>query len=286
MHINYRTDENYNNKGLLISMGIHAALLLGFFFMIAWTVPNPPPGGSPDGIAVNFGVDDFGMGENNEQPSVQNEAQPVKEEQQEEISKPIEADESEVVTTTEETPYKVEEKKDKKVKETKKVIEPVKDPKETKATTDSKTATVAKPTLDSRNSMGNGDKNKAGDQGKETGTLNSKNYYGNGNSGNGGDGPGGNGPGGDGTGLNMSGWRWTSAPKVKDNSGESGKIVFKITVDEEGTILTAYPVENQLSPSVTKIYKEAVMNLTLEKTSGSKAAENSTGYITFIIRTK
>jgi protein TonB len=86
--------------------------------------------------------------------------------------------------------------------------------------------------------------------------------------------------------LNMSGWRWTSAPNVKDNSSESGKIVFKIIVDEEGTILSAIPVENQLSPAVTAVYKDAVMKLTLEKTSLSKAAENSVGYITFIIRAK
>ena len=277
MHINYRTDENYNNRGLLISVGIHAALLLGFFFIIAWHPPNPPLPGAP-GIAINFGMDDYGMGENNEQPSVQSETQPVKEEPQEEVYKPAEADQSEVVTTTEETPYKVEEKKEQKVKETKKVTEPVKDTKETKATTETKQTNTK---VDSRNSMGNGDKNKAGDQGKENGTLDSKNYYGNGNAGNGGDGPGGNG-----TSLNMSGWRWTSAPKAKDNSTESGKIVFKITVDEDGTILSAIPIENQLSPSVTKIYKDAVMNLSLEKTSLSKAAENSVGYITFIIRTK
>jgi protein TonB len=278
MHIDYKSDEKYNNKGLLISVGIHATLLIGFFFIVAWYPPNPPLPGAP-GIAINFGVDDYGMGENNEQPAVQNEPIPVNEEPQVDVSKPVDVDQPELVTTTEETPYKVEEKKEKKVKEIKKTTEPLKDPKEAKATTET-TPNTAKAT-DSRNSMGNGDKNKAGDQGKENGTLDSKNYYGNGNSGNGGDGPGGNG-----TSLNMSGWRWTSAPKAKDNSTESGKIVFKITVDEDGTILAAIPVENQLSPAVTKIYKEAVMNLTLEKTSLSKAAENSVGYITFIIRTK
>jgi periplasmic protein TonB len=280
MHIPYRTDESYNNRGLLISLVIHGALLLGFFFIVAWYPPNPPLPGAP-GIAINFGVDDFGMGENNEQPAAQNEVKPVEEEPQEEVTKPADVvDQAEVVTTTEETPYKVEEKKEKKVKDVKKITDPIKEvPKETKTVVETKVSTTK--VLDGRNSMGNGDKNKAGDQGKENGTLDSKNYYGNGNSGNGGDGPGGNG-----TSLNMSGWRWTSAPKVKDNSSEAGKIIFKIVVDEEGTILSAIPVENQLSPALTKVYKEAVLDLTLEKTSLSKAAENSVGYITFIIRTK
>lgn len=279
MHINYKADEKYNNKGLLISLAIHGVLLLLFFFVIVMkNPPDIPLQEDGSGVPVNFGFDDFGMGDNNEQPSV-SEAVPVQQDPQEE-AKPADADQSEVVTTEEETPYKVEEKKEKEKKtvEPKKVTEPLKETKETKATTTE--AKTAAPKIDKRNSMGNGDKNVAGDQGKENGTLDSKNYYG--NAGNGGPGAGGNG----GSSLNMSGWRWTSAPKVKDNSSESGKIVFKITVDEEGTILTAFPVENQLSPAVTKIYKDAVMNLTLEKTSGSQAAENSVGYITFIIRTK
>lgn len=111
--------------------------------------------------------------------------------------------------------------------------------------------------------------------------MDNKNYYGTGSSGTGGDGTGGFG-----TGLNMSGWRPTSIAKVIDNSGESGKIVFKITADEEGNILSAIPVENQLSPAVTKLYKDAVMKITLEKTSTGKAAETSVGYYTFIIRAK
>ncbi|MDB5273504.1 MAG: outer rane transport energization protein TonB [Chitinophagaceae bacterium] len=279
MHINYRSDENYNNKGLIISVTVHGLLLLGLFFIVAWYPPNPPLPGAP-GIAINFGVDDYGMGENNEQPSVQNEVQPVQEEPQEEVSEPVATDQSEVVTTKEETPYALEEKKEKKVpQEVKKITEsPKENTKEVKASE----ATTNVTKSDSRNSMGNGDKNKAGDQGKTNGTLDSKNFYGNGNSGNGGDGPGGNG-----SSLNMSGWRWTSAPKVKDNSSESGKIVFKVTVDEDGSIISVVTTERQVSAAVAKQYEDAVWKLELEKTKDFvKAAQNSTGYITFIIRSK
>jgi outer membrane biosynthesis protein TonB len=278
MHIDYR-ENKYNSKGWIISVAIHASLLLIFFFIIAWYPPNPPLPGAP-GIAINFGVDDYGMGDNNEQPSVQTPVQPVQEDQKEETSEqPAAVDQSEVVTTAEETPYEVKEQKDKNVtKEVKKVTEPVKD-KQPTAPTENKTNSKA---VDNRNSMGNGDKDKAGDQGKANGTLDSKNYYGNGNSGNGGDGPGGNG-----SSLNMSGWRWTSAPKVKDNSSESGKIVFKVTVDEDGSIISVVAVERQVSAAVAKQYEDAVWKLELEKTKDFvKAAQNSTGYITFIIRSK
>ncbi len=165
MHINYRTDENNNNKGLLISIAIHGALLLGFFFIIVMkNPPDVPLLQDGSGVPVNFGYDDYGMGDNNEQPSV-SEAVPIKEDPQEE-AKPADADQSEVVTTTEETPYKIEEKKEKEKKtvEPKKVTENAKDPKETKPATENKPATTTH--VDKRNSMGNGDKNVAGDQGK------------------------------------------------------------------------------------------------------------------------
>ena len=91
-------------------------LLLIFFFIVAWYPPNPPLPGAP-GIAINFGVDDYGMGENNEQPSVQNTVQPVEEEQPKEevVTEPAVEEQSSVVTTQEETPYKIEEKKETKV---------------------------------------------------------------------------------------------------------------------------------------------------------------------------
>ena len=166
MHINYTRDEKYNNKGLLISVAIHAALLLAFFFLIVMkNPPDVPLEQDGSGVPVNFGFDDYGMGDNNEQPSV-SEAVPIKEEPQEE-AKPADADQSEVVTTTEETPYKVEEKKEKEKKtvDPKKVTDDPKDTKETKTAVEAKTA--APKTADKRNSMGNGDKNVAGDQGKE-----------------------------------------------------------------------------------------------------------------------
>lgn len=280
MQLYYRSEPSYDNKSLVISLAVHGTLLFILFFIVAWYPPNPPLGAGAPGIAINFGVDDYGMGDNNELPSVENNPVPV--EQQEEPVDPTDAtDASEVVTTEEETPYAVEKKEDKEVKkENKKVTETVKEPQDNKNTANTNVSNS--PKVDNRNTMGNGDKNQAGDQGKTIGSLDSKNYYGNANSGNGGDGPGGNG-----SSLNMTGWRWSNAPRVNDASNESGKIVFKITVDEDGSILSVVPVERQVSAAVAKKYEDAVWKLEFEKTREFvKAAQNSTGYITFIIRSK
>lgn len=279
MQIDYHLEEN-KRKGLITSAVIHAALLLLFFFLLAWEQPDPPTPGSP-GVELNFGLDAAGMGPDNEQPVSENATQPI-EQVQEQQSEPLPSEESAVVSSEQISDYKVEDKKDKTPKEVK--TEPAKDvkknPEETK---DHKsTATQKTKVTDGRSLMGNGDKNVAGDQGDPKGSLDARALYGNNGKGDGGDGQGG-----DGTSLNMTGWRWLSPPKVNDNSSESGKIVFKITVDEEGNLLSVIPVEKQVSSTVAKYYESAVWKLEFEKTKDfTKAAQNSTGYITFIIRSK
>jgi periplasmic protein TonB len=280
MQIDYKLDDS-RNKGMVVSAIIHAVLLLLFFFLLAWKQPDPPTPGSP-GIEINFGLDAAGMGPNNEQPISENSTQPVQEEVQEE-SQPTPSEEASAVTSDMASDYKVEDKKDPKpVKETPK--EPVKEVKKnSEVVKETKTPTTqTTKTTDGRSLMGNGDKNTAGDQGDPKGNLDARALYGNNGEGNGGDGKGGNG-----TSLNMTGWKWLSPPRVNDNSSESGKLVFKISVDEDGNIVSVIPVEKQVSSTVAKYYEDAVWKLEFEKTKDfTKAAQNSTGFITFIIRSK
>ncbi len=279
MQIDYHLEEN-KRKGLITSAIIHAALLLLFFFLLAWQQPDPPTPGSP-GVELNFGLDAAGMGLDNEQPVSENATQPIEEVQEQKVES-TSSEESAVVSSDQISDYKVEDKKDKTPKEVK--TEPVKDVKKTpeEATDRKSTATQKTKVTDGRSLMGNGDKNVAGDQGDPNGSLDARALYGNNGKGDGGDGQGG-----DGSSLNMTGWRWLSPPKINDSSAESGKIVFKITVDEEGNLLSVIPVEKQVSATVAKYYEAAVWKLEFEKTKDfTKAAQNSTGYITFIIRSK
>ena len=57
--IDERQKEKKNKRiALFTSLGIHAAILLLFFFLVAWRAPNPP---LPEyGIELNFGLDDQG----------------------------------------------------------------------------------------------------------------------------------------------------------------------------------------------------------------------------------
>ncbi len=272
MHINYQLEES-KRKGMIASVVIHGLLLLLCFYLLAWKQPDPPTPGSP-GIELNFGLDAAGMGPDNEQPTSQSTTQPVQEEIQEEVTQPTPVEESKLLTTDQVSDVRVE---DKKVKTTATEVkkEPVKEVVKTAVPKSEKV-------IDSRSQMGNGDKKVAGDQGDPNGSLDARALYGKNGKGNGGDGNGGNG-----TSLNMTGWKWLSPPKVNDNSSEAGKIVFKISVDEEGNLLSVVPVEKQVSSSVAKFYEDAVWKLEFEKTKDfTKAAQNSTGYITFIIRSK
>jgi len=90
----------------------------------------------------------------------------------------------------------------------------------------------------------------------------------------------------DGASLQMSGWIWDFEPTPQDNSQESGKIVYKVTIDDEGYIIKIVPQTSTVSPSVEKYYRQAVERLTFSKTSSYKPAPTSSGTITFIIKTK
>ena len=66
--------EKRNNRiGWITSVGIHAAVFLLLFFMVAWRAPNPP---LPEyGIELNFGLDDQGSGDLQPQTPVGNNAE-------------------------------------------------------------------------------------------------------------------------------------------------------------------------------------------------------------------
>jgi len=86
--------------------------------------------------------------------------------------------------------------------------------------------------------------------------------------------------------LSMSGWIWDRKPDPKDTSAESGKITYNITVDSDGYLVKIEIVRSTVSPSLEKIYRESIQNLTFSKTSSFTSAPLSKGQITFIIKTK
>ncbi|UBM59463.1 hypothetical protein LAG90_02175 [Marinilongibacter aquaticus] len=94
------------------------------------------------------------------------------------------------------------------------------------------------------NNNGDGAPGAVGDQGDPRGTPDGKSLYGN---------PGKGGSGG--ASVAISGWNRRSFSLPKDDTSETGRIVFKVTVDDRGNVVSIVPTQSTVSPSVTNFYK-------------------------------
>lgn len=273
-------DEKKNKKiGIALSVGIHALLLAFFFFVLAWKEPDPP---LPQyGIELNFGMEQVGSGET---PKPQK-TQVIKEEPEEKIDEPEEVEEvveepepevpepvEEIVeepaeVQPEESPIPVEE-----VATPEPKTIPKEEPKEEKPVVQKEVSEAPKKQTASANQ--GDDVDKAGDKGKEDGKIDARAIYG--------------AKGSDkGASLQMTGWNWDYIPRPDDQSSESGKIVFQITIDADGYVTRVVTVEKTVSPSVERVYREEVEQLTFSRTADNlKPAPTSTGRITFIIKSR
>lgn len=130
------------------------------------------------------------------------------------------------------------------------------------------------------NNNGNGKPGEVGDKGHPEGDIDSKSQMGK---------PGGKG-GGSGTnsGVQMSGfggWSKRSFSIPSDNSDEVGKIVFSVTVDDEGKVIGISVVERTVSPSVANFYKSYIQNnLSKYLDASGTPPDRSTGTITINIK--
>ncbi len=285
--------ERKNDRlGTLISIGIHGLLLLLFIFLLAWQPPDPPI--EEYGITVNFGTSNAGSG------PVQPKRKPVEtkkvEKKVEDEPKPQEQPKEEVVEEEPEVVDKTPEPVKEEVKEVKDVVkqpepspvveekpkktapkkdpEPKKDPPKKDPKKDNKPPRDTSGNSNSNPSKSNqGDKpKKTGDQGDPKGSIDSKSLYG-------------SQKGGNGSSFSLTGWRWDEIPSPEDNSNESGRIVFQITVDEEGEVISVKTLQSTVTPAVRRKYEDAVYELTFSKTAeNSNAAASSVGTVTFIIK--
>jgi periplasmic protein TonB len=285
-----RAEEKKNERiAMLTSIGLHAGMLLLFFFMVAWRPPNPP---LPEvGLEINFGMDEQGTGDiqpeepvgsQGTQPEEPN--QPEPEEEKAEAPKPVETKVVEQeVATEKESPVSVPEKKEEEKQPEKPVVkpepkkeEPIKPKPDANATYKPST-----PKTESTNTTTEGkegtagshgdDKDKTGDKGNPEGSLDAKSLYGK---------PGG---GGGGPSLELAGWQWDRKPTPSVPPSESGRIVFQIKVDDSGEIVDIKTLERGVSVEAEKACRAEIQKLTFTKT-GTNVPEFSTGKITFVIR--
>jgi len=280
------------------TIGLHAVMLVVFFFLVGWRAPDPPFG-STEGFVINFGVDDQGSGDIQPTEPIGTEQQqtnpdqttatpePPKEEvkpeevQQKTPDETLTAKDDEAVAVKD---IKKEEKKDEPKKET--PVKPVDKPKD-------KTEEKVTPKVEPQKPLATYDPNatkktegqagkpggegddvgKKGDKGQPDGQLGPGAYKGT---------PGG---GGDGTGLEIDGWYWDEIPSVKAPEDEStGRLVFEIKVNAEGEVISIRTLQRTLSLEMEKRCKAEIEKLTFSKT-GNNVPAVSVGKITFVVRT-
>lgn len=297
-------DNTWNQKAsaAILSIFLHTILLVFLFFYVLKT-PLPPYGGG-QGVVLNLGYVDEGTGEVQtfNEPNVSKtmvENQPPKDPPSpNENSDPIQtypsdnAQSEDLLVSEEETGVQSEKKEKQepidKAKENVKPINAVENPKPNTETAESEKNKKINPKAlfgtsgtETNGGNNNGDNaNKVGDQGDPRGDINAKALYG--NAGVGGEGGGGSGGGAT---LDLSGWKWLKVPRVKDDDDtENGKLVFEITIDDEGEIISIKTLEKTVGPHIERLYKQEVEKLSFIRTSASKSMGNSTGKITFIIR--
>ncbi|QNF35063.1 hypothetical protein HUW51_20945 [Adhaeribacter swui] len=289
-------EENYKKYGLLVTLLFHAGLLTLFFFIIL-REPQPPLSGG-DGIVLNYGVDAEGYGDvqttapanesENKEDSRPAPSRPAQVAQPEVKPEPVKQPvvEEKLLTTHEESPVnvKVIEKPQPKVVEQPK--EEIKVEEKPKALYPGKSAAnngAGNGTAGSSNNAtgnNNGDRpGKVGDQGDPNGSLNSKALYGKPGTGSGGSGSGS---------LNMPGWGYDREPRPNDTSNETGELVFRITINEEGEVESVRRLSGNVSQELEKLYRDEIYRTTFSRTTPktNSASVGATGTIRFIIRAK
>lgn len=272
--------------------GMICVLLFLLFFFLQWTLPAIPPPDFGEGIEVNLGNSETGLGNVAPQipgePSVaeENKSAPPKTVQDNTAQPKIRTDEyadgdAPAVNNT----------------KTKAVTKPVVNPptvmkKTTPATVTNTTPAPPKPkavfkggtsttTSGNRADSYNGVKDQGiaggkGDQGNPNGNPNSDSYKGNASSGNGGSG----GTGGVSIRSGLVGRSITRWPSFEDDFNENAKVAVDITVDKSGNVTMA--VVNQRG---TTTANQNILNIALRKARSLKLnsgnADEQTGTLVF-----
>lgn len=282
-------EKEKNLKASAYTGTICVLLFITFFFM-QWTLPQIPPPDFGEGIEVNLGNSETGLGDIAPRipgdPSASEEAvsAPPKSAAPtaEQKITPDEYDDGDAPAVNK-TPAKPS---------TKPVIEPSTVKKNTTATVTNPVPAPPKPKAvfkggSSTTSSGNGadsyngvrDQGIAGgkgDQGNPNGNPNSDSYKGNAASGNGGSG----GTGGVSIRSGLDGRRITRLPSFEDDFNENARVAVDITVDRAGNVIAAV-----VNLSGTTTTNQNIRNIALRKARGLKLntgnADEQTGTLVF-----
>jgi len=262
-----KKEKDSKMKGIIGTILFHSGLLMLFIFF-GLSTPLPLPG--EEGVEVNLGYSDQGMGYDQQpEPAPAEEVSPP--------PQPTEETEEEIITQEVEEAPAIEEPRKKEPEPEKKPVEEVKEPEkiEEKPVEQPKVnpKAIYKGKSTSTTEGGQeGQTGEPGDQGNPNGDPNATNYDGQGGKGNG-------------PGFDLGGRGAKSLPSPSYNSNDQGDVVVEIYVDREGNVISARAGVKGSTINDTRLWevaKEAALRSKF--VADPSAPEKQRGTITYKFR--
>ncbi len=271
-------EQSQRTKAILSTTLLHALLLLAcYFFYINVQIPLEEI--ETGGVVINYGTSETGMGDDYtsmEEPAIGENisAEPIVDPNR--PNSPVDVNSSndkDVLTQSfEEAPAVVDKN-------------PNSSNTNTSNTNTSTPTEPAKPSVDQRalfkgkknngTGAGDGTGNTPGNQGDVNGDPNSNSYTGGTGGGNG-----------SGVSLNLAGRKFISSPKIQDDGQVSGRVAVEITVDKNGTIVTAKAGARGTTISNVSLWnkcEKAVLGAKLNAISSGPEIQAGSVIFTFIL---
>jgi len=270
------TQDKDKRRGLIVSLTIHAVLLvLFFFFGLKYIIPPPE-----EGMVINFGTTETGLGTVESEPmqSTEEVQVPV-----EEVTPPPPSEttpvvaEEEVVTqeTEEEIAFKKEKEAKEKAETERKVQEERKRQEEQRLRDEQKKRMdelFAKAKAGEGKGGGEGNTKPGGNQGSLDGQPNVPH--------------GGKGGSGSGVSFDLGGRKMVTPPRVVDSSQETGKVVVDITVDKYGKVVQATPGARGSTTTSSHLYRlarEAALDTKFNANPDAQVQQKGTMTFVFVL---
>jgi TonB family protein len=281
------------SKNKLMALGgtiLFHALLFLVFILIVFKTPIPPfPETGGNGIEVNFGTSEDGMGEVQPEELMDASGNPSTAEEVAdppiEISTPVRPSPKPILTQSIEEAPTVAKVETTENTSTSTATEPVPEPRKV----NKRGLYPGANKEGGSNAKGEGETNKPGDQGVKEGSKDSK-YHGPGGGngdtpGNGTDGPGGDGKGG--PRYSLTNRKANSLPVPRAAFQEEGKVVVEITVDKNGNVVKAKPGvkgSTTSNPTLLDIARRAAMSAKFNPSTDAPEEQKGTITYNFILK--
>ena len=288
MQLGFEKEKNMQAGAITAAICL---LLFLLFFYLQWTLPQTLPPVLGEGIEVNLGNSETGLGDI--APTIPGSASKTEDEIKTApaTSKPspsttkIEADENgdEAISNAEKKTTKIESKPNTVVKPSNKpIINPIAakpvEPKPKALFKGGTSTTTSGNEADSYNGLKNqGIAGGKGDQGNPNGNPNSDSYKGNASSGTAGNGVS--------IRSGLDGRRITKLPSFEDDFNENAKVAIDITVNQMGNVIAA-----SVNPKGTTTTNQSIRNIALKKAktlklnTGNEAEQVGTLVFSFKLR--